>query len=67
MTELLRHVGLVQSRARVVLETATLERPTVENGMLAVPPVDGVVEWYLDGLAGLVAAIRSLDDPDRPA
>jgi uncharacterized protein (TIGR03083 family) len=65
--ELLRHVGLVQSRARVVLETATLVRPTVENGMLAAPPSDGVVEWFLGGLAGLVTAIRALDDPDRPA
>jgi uncharacterized protein (TIGR03083 family) len=65
--ELLRHVGLVQSRARVVLETATLERPTVENGMLAAPPLEGLVEWYFGGLASLVAAIGSVDDPDRPA
>ena len=65
--ELLRHVGVVQSRARVVLKTATLERPTVENGMLAAPPADGLVEWYRGGLAGLVTAIHTLDDPDRPA
>lgn len=65
--ELLRHVGLVQSRATVVLRTATLERPTVENGMLAAPPADDVVEWYFGGLADLVAAIRALAEPDRPA
>jgi uncharacterized protein (TIGR03083 family) len=64
--ELLCHVGMVQSRARVVLETATMERPTVENGMLAAPPEEGLVGWYLAGLADLVAAIRALDDPDRP-
>jgi uncharacterized protein (TIGR03083 family) len=65
--ELLRHVGVVHSRARVVLETATMERPTVENGMLAAPPEAGLVDWYLTGLAGLVAAIRAIDEPDRPA
>ena len=59
--ELLRHVGLVQSRATVVLRTATLERPTVENGMLAAPPTVGVVEWYLGGLSDLVAAIGSAE------
>jgi uncharacterized protein (TIGR03083 family) len=66
-SELLRHVGVVQSRAKVVLESATMERPTVENGMLAAPPAEGLVDWYLAGLADLVAAIRALDDPDRPA
>jgi uncharacterized protein (TIGR03083 family) len=65
--ELLRHVGVVQSRARVVLETATLERPTVEGGMRGAPPEEGLVEWYLAGLADLVTAIRALADPERPA
>lgn len=65
--ELLRHVGLMHTRASVVLRTGTLERPTIANGMLPEPPADGVVEWYRATLAGLVAAIRDLDDPDRPA
>jgi uncharacterized protein (TIGR03083 family) len=65
-TELLRHVGTVHGRARVVLETGTLERPTVENGMLADAPRVGVGDWYRDGLAALVRSIRRLDDPDRP-
>lgn len=64
--ELLRHVGLMQSRARLVLETGVMERPTVENGMLAEPPRTGVVEWFSAGLAGLVAAIGAVTDPDRP-
>ncbi|HET7489665.1 MAG TPA: maleylpyruvate isomerase family mycothiol-dependent enzyme [Acidimicrobiales bacterium] len=65
--ELLRHVGLMQSRGTLVLRTFTMERPTVENGMLAEPPTEGVVEWYRAGLAALVAAVAALDDPDRPA
>ncbi|HKE74689.1 MAG TPA: maleylpyruvate isomerase family mycothiol-dependent enzyme [Acidimicrobiales bacterium] len=66
-TELLRHVGLMHTRSSVVLRTGTLERPTVANGMLPEPPTEGVVEWYRATLAGLVADIRGLDDPDRPA
>jgi uncharacterized protein (TIGR03083 family) len=65
--ELLRHVGVVHGRGRVVLQTGTLERPTVENGMIPAPPEDGLVEWYLTGVGDLVAAIREMDDPDRPA
>jgi uncharacterized protein (TIGR03083 family) len=64
---LLRHVGVVHARATMVLQTGTLERPTVENGMLAAPPEDGLVDWYGAGLADLVAAIRALEEPDRPA
>jgi uncharacterized protein (TIGR03083 family) len=66
-TELLRHVGTVHARARVVLETGTLERPTTENGLLAEAPSDGVGDWFQAGLAALATAIRGLDDPDRPA
>ncbi|HEX2701168.1 MAG TPA: maleylpyruvate isomerase family mycothiol-dependent enzyme [Acidimicrobiales bacterium] len=65
-TELLRHVGLMHSRARLVLGTGTMERPTVENGMLPEPPREGVVEWFRANLAGLVDDLRSIDDPDRP-
>lgn len=67
--ELLRHVGVVHGRGRVVLQTGTLERPTVENGMIPIPPEEGsraLVDWYQAGLVDLVAAIRALDDPDRP-
>jgi uncharacterized protein (TIGR03083 family) len=65
--ELLRHVCVVHGRGRVVLQTGTLERPTVENGMIPAPPDDGLVEWYRAGLDDLVAAIRAVDDPERPA
>jgi uncharacterized protein (TIGR03083 family) len=54
----------------VVLRTGTLERPTVENGMVPAPPEggeDGLVDWYRAGLAALVDAIRALEEPDRPA
>jgi uncharacterized protein (TIGR03083 family) len=65
--DLLRHISVVHGRGRVILETGTLERPTVENGMIPAPPEDGLVEWYLAGLGDLVTAIRALDEPDRPA
>ena len=66
-SDLLRHIGLVHTRASVILRTGTLERPTRDNGMLPAPPAEGVLAWYRASLAGLVAAIRGLDDPDRPA
>jgi uncharacterized protein (TIGR03083 family) len=67
--ELLRHVGVVHGRGRVVMQTGTLERPTVENGMIPAPPDDprDLVDWYRAGVTDLVAAIRALADPDRPA
>ena len=64
--DLVRHVGLVQTRASVVLRTGTMERPTRENGMLPEPPEDGLLDWYRAALAGLVAQIRAGLDPDRP-
>jgi len=66
--QLVRHTGLMHTRASVILATGTLERPTRENGMLPEPPADdGVLAWYRATLAGLVAAMRGLDDPNRPA
>jgi uncharacterized protein (TIGR03083 family) len=65
-SDLLRHVGLVHTRSSVILRTGTTERPTRANGMLPVPPQDGVVDWYRDTLAALVVDLRALDDPDRP-
>jgi uncharacterized protein (TIGR03083 family) len=65
-TELLRHIGVIHARTSVILRTGTMERPTRENGMLPVPPDDGVSDWYRVTLAELVADLRALDDPDRP-
>ena len=65
-TELLRHIGLVHTRASVILRTGTTERPTTANGMLPEPPTDGVLDWYRETLAALVPDLRALDDPDRP-
>lgn len=66
-TALLRHVGLITARASVILRTGTMERPSRANGMLPEAPEDGVEAWYRATLADLVADIRALDDPDRPA
>jgi uncharacterized protein (TIGR03083 family) len=65
-TELLRHVGMIHARTSVILRTGTMERPTRENGMLPLPPEDGIVDWYRAALAELVADLRAIDDPDRP-
>lgn len=65
-TELLRHLGLVQIRASVVLRTGTMERPSRKNGMLPDPPEDGVLAWYETALTELVTDLRELADPDRP-
>ena len=64
-TELLRHIGLIHTRSSVILRTGTTERPTRANGMLPEPPTDGVLDWYRQAHAALVADIRALDDPDR--
>lgn len=64
--KLLSHVGLVHARAAVVLRTGTMERPTVENGMLPEPPERGLTDWYRANLAELVTALAAVDDPDRP-
>ena len=64
--ELLRHIGLVHTRTSVILQTGTTERPTQANGMLPVPPEDGVVDWYRAAHAACVADLRALEDPDRP-
>ena len=65
-TELLRHIGLIHARTSVILRTGTLERPSRRNGMLPEPPADGVLDWYRETLAELVADLRQIDDPDRP-
>lgn len=65
-TQLLRHVGLIHTRTSVILRTGTMERPTRENGMLPAAPREGVLDWYREALAGVVADLRALDDPDRP-
>jgi uncharacterized protein (TIGR03083 family) len=65
-TQLLRHVGLVHTRTSVVLRSGTMERPTRENGMLPEAPREGVLDWYRETLAGVVADLRAIDDPDRP-
>ncbi|MGI8685837.1 MAG: maleylpyruvate isomerase family mycothiol-dependent enzyme [Acidimicrobiales bacterium] len=65
-TELLRHTGLMHTRAALVLRTGTIERPTVENGMLPQPPRTGVADWYRANLAALLVELRSIGDPDRP-
>jgi uncharacterized protein (TIGR03083 family) len=65
-TELLRHVGVIHARTSVILRTGTMERPSRENGMLPVPPDDGIIDWYRATLVELVADLRALDDPDRP-
>jgi uncharacterized protein (TIGR03083 family) len=64
-TELLRHIGLIHTRSSVILRSGTTERPTRANGMLPEPPTDGVLDWYRQAHAALVADIRALDDPDR--
>lgn len=65
-TELLRHIGMIHSRVAVVLRTGTMERPTVENGMLAPPPETDHLRWYRATLADLLTQLRAIDDPDRP-
>jgi uncharacterized protein (TIGR03083 family) len=65
-TELLRHVGVIHARTSVILRTGTMERPSRENGMLPVPPDDGIIDWYRATLRELVVDLRALDDPDRP-
>jgi len=66
--ELLRHLGLIYARVGVVLRTGTMERPSIENGMLTPAPADRavVVDWFGACLADVVAAMRGIDDPDRP-
>jgi uncharacterized protein (TIGR03083 family) len=64
--ELLRHIGMIHGRTSVILRTGTMERPSRRNGMLPDPPEGDVVEWYRETLAGLVADLRSIEDPDRP-
>jgi uncharacterized protein (TIGR03083 family) len=34
--------------------------------MLPAAPREGVLDWYREALAGVVADLRALDDPDRP-
>jgi uncharacterized protein (TIGR03083 family) len=65
-TELLRHVGTGYARAGVVLRAGTMERPSPENGMVAVAPADGVVAWFREALARLVGELGAIGDPDRP-
>lgn len=67
MSDLVRHVALIHARTSVVLRTGTMERPSRSNGMLADPPDDGILDWYRGTLAELVAELRAIDDPDRPA
>jgi uncharacterized protein (TIGR03083 family) len=45
-----------------------MERPTPENGLVGAPPTEAaaVTDWAQLRLGELVAAVRSLDDPDRP-
>lgn len=64
--ELLRHIGMIHGRTSVILRTGTMERPSRRNGMLPESPEGDVVEWYRETLAGLVADLRAIEDPDRP-
>jgi uncharacterized protein (TIGR03083 family) len=64
--DLVRHVGLLHTRASVILRTGTMERPSRANGMLPDPPAEGLLDWYRTGLAGAAADVRSIDDPERP-
>lgn len=66
VADLLRHIGLIHARTSVILRTGTMERPSRRNGMLPDAPEDGLLDWFDDTLAGLVADLRAVDDPDRP-
>ena len=66
VTDLLRHIGLIDAWTSVILRTGTLERPSRSNGMLPEPPSEHVLEWYRETLAGLVDDLGAVDDPERP-
>jgi len=66
VAELLRHQGMIHARTSVILRTGTMERPSRRNGLLPEAPAEGVLDWYREGLAQLVADLRALGDPDRP-
>ena len=62
--DLVGHLGMVHRRATAILRAGTTEPPS--PAARQEPPADGLLDWYGDGLATLVATLRDTP-PDSPA
>jgi uncharacterized protein (TIGR03083 family) len=62
--DLIGHLGTVHRWATAILRAGHAESPP--RGATEVPPADGLVDWYADGLTGLVRALREVP-PTTPA
>jgi uncharacterized protein (TIGR03083 family) len=62
--DLVGHLGTVHRWATAIVAAGTTERPPPEA--TRTPPHDGLLDWYANGLADLVAILRSTP-PDAPA
>jgi uncharacterized protein (TIGR03083 family) len=66
VAELVRHTGQIFARTSVILQTATMERPSRRNGMLPEPPAGEPLDWYRSTLDRLVVDLRDIGDPQQP-
>lgn len=62
--ELVGHLGTVHRWAATILRAGTTDPPP--PGARPTPPADGLLDWYDEGLAALVATLRDTP-PDAPA
>jgi uncharacterized protein (TIGR03083 family) len=59
---LLGHLGMVHRWATEHVRGGTATYPPPNQPQPATAPVDGLTDWYRDGVAGLVAALRAAPD-----
>ena len=62
--DLVGHLGTVHRWATAIVRAGTTDAPPPES--LQDPPADALLEWYADGLAGVLAALRQTP-PGAPA